>query len=174
MPKSLSRPSSPVAVVCLLAASVSFTVPASADEDWRALWPRVLPAVEAPADVTEAEEVFWTYYVEGDTGARICLGAAEVLTGTYSRLSAAGTATPESAEMVRAVLDYCEGVIAGSAGRKALFNALMQAQLAESTALMQKASRGKPIPYSIVELELTNRRFLRREAHLERWKAEKQ
>ena len=77
--------------------------------------------------------------------------------------------------MVGAVLGYCEKeIIAGEAGREALFNALIQAQLTESTALMQKASRGESIPYSLKELERANRRFDRRAAHLMRWKAEKQ
>ena len=161
-----------VAICLIVLLGVPFT--SASAEDWRALWPKILPDVPVPADVTEAEDIFWTYYVEGDVGARVCLGAAEVLAGTYGRLSAAGTTTLESAEMVGAVVGYCEGVIAGGAGREALFNALVQAQLVESTALIQKASRGEAVPYSIAELERTNRRFDRRAAHLMRWKAEKQ
>lgn len=160
-----------VAAICLLVLSYLFTAPAPA-EDWREQWSKVLPGVAVPVDAIEAEEVFWTYYVERNIGARICLDVVQVLNTTFERLVSTGSTTSELGDMVKAALYHCVEMATGSGPREELLHVLAQAGLDEISALMRKSERGESTSFSLEELQRLGRRIERRTAHLARWKRE--
>ena len=163
------------AAICLLALSGALTTPSAAAEDWQALWRQVLPDVEAPSDPIEAEEVFWTYYVERRSETTGCLGTVQLLYNGVMQRHDSGVEMSTDAmalvlELGKETTDRCMDLAAGGVHRDRLLHALGQAGRDKAVAMQQAVGRGEAVAYTNEDVLRLTRRIFRRAAHLLRWK----